>query len=689
MNNYLRITAVALVLQITIPAGIAREEIDSLVLPEPVREVQVANGNQLRNILGAAQPGDHIILQPGVTYVASSGDTFNITSGGTADNPVVIRSAGEPLYPEEAATIASHISINADHVWLYRLHVAKKRVSFTSDYNVLLRCWFIGYTGTIITPTQGSSFGRVEYCHIQGPPVHEALPDTANRGMQGHGARATRNWIIRRTVIKDIQRPPSGRTYLGGAIGFGHNVGEFLLSYNWIIEYCLFQDIASDQATNVKGSDNIFRYCVFENVNFVSNRGGLRNKYHGLLIRDSGGMWIWDDDTELLGVVLENSGSINVFSGFANQDVSRPSGAAFPARNTVLAGCVGNVAVGNFWNDWDTHASSANTMIEGCVLPDGSPIDNPEDLSLTQYAGDIDISPTTDREIPQPVELTPFDVGPNGDLTGTDFSVASSFPADANSVLYEKSGHAYNGGELVVGRVSGTEEERRRTLVRFDLEEQLPDDALVFEASLVMYAASFGPERGEGTLETRVHRLLGPWQEGSRAVPSDADGTAPDEGDATWLDRSWPDVQWTTPGGDYSSDPSATLSIGQEFPVAGLVEWTSESLIEDVQGWIEDPDSNHGWIILGDESAPGRTINFRNRYARSAVQHPTLKIRYGLKDSLKWGPWEAINDAGDLVDEHLGLGWINIQDAPWIYVYAWAGWVYAADPESGWIYVRR
>jgi hypothetical protein len=77
--------------------------------------------------------------------------------------------------------------------------------------------------------------------------------------------------------------------------------------------------------------------------------------------------------------------------------------------------------------------------------------------------------------------------------------------------------------------------------------------------------------------------------------------------------------------------------------------------------------------------------------APNAANSPvTLTLYFSVLDP-NAGPWDP-DENGDM-DTGSFLGWINVNDAPWIWSYSLAGWFYIADEavtESGaWIYLPK
>ena len=91
--------------------------------------------------------------------------------------------------------------------------------------------------------------------------------------------------------------------------------------------------------------------------------------------------------------------------------------------------------------------------------------------------------------------------------------------------------------------------------------------------------------------------------------------------DATWRHRFFDSVFWTTQGGDFSVTVSASQSVGD----VGQYTWSSTQMVADVQSWLDNPGSNFGWLVLGDESAPATAKRFD---ARESASPPVLTIQY-------------------------------------------------------------
>jgi hypothetical protein len=96
-------------------------------------------------------------------------------------------------------------------------------------------------------------------------------------------------------------------------------------------------------------------------------------------------------------------------------------------------------------------------------------------------------------------------------------------------------------------------------------------------------------------------------------------------GDSTWIHRFHDTDAWASPGGDFAPAPSA-VSVVEE---AGPQSWGSTpALVIDVQGWLDAPESNHGWILVGGEDASSTAKRFDSRESAYPAARPRLVVEY-------------------------------------------------------------
>jgi hypothetical protein len=248
-----------------------------------------------------------------------------------------------------------------------------------------------------------------------------------------------------------------------------------------------------------------------------------------------------------------------------------------------------------------------------------------------------------------------------------DNSIFSTDPDAANGA----------GGAIFSGRTNGAGT-RQRALLYFDVAAALPAGATVTSASLTLTLIQAAP--GSGLQMHTLHALGATWGEGvSQGDSGMGAPAAPD--DATWINRFWPDVFWSAEGGDFDATPLATASVGTGL---GPYAWAAGPLAAEVQAWLDEPDCNFGWLLLGNESVLGTAKKFSSREADDPDTRPLLTVSFippcagdldrsgavELDDLLAllgaWGPCSGC--AADLD----GSGAVDVLDLIWL-LKGWGG----------------
>jgi|SRR5262245_54671743 len=175
------------------------------------------------------------------------------------------------------------------------------------------------------------------------------------------------------------------------------------------------------------------------------------------------------------------------------------------------------------------------------------------------------------------------------------------------------------GAYLFAGKNAGNQ--ARRALIRFDM-SAIPSGSTITSATLRVNVS-----RTHGLRATiALHRATASWGEGpSDPGGEEGGGVVAGPGDATWRHRFFPGTFWSTVGGDFDATPAATVdAVG-----LGPLTWDSTpTLVTDVQRWLDDPQSNFGWVVIGDESAAATAYRFDSRESVTPALAPTLAIGF-------------------------------------------------------------
>ena len=202
-------------------------------------------------------------------------------------------------------------------------------------------------------------------------------------------------------------------------------------------------------------------------------------------------------------------------------------------------------------------------------------------------------------------------------------------PMKDTTIYEDEQGALSNGsGDYLFAGVNGSNGGNRimRGLIAFDL-SSIPPGSTIESVTLLM---SQSLPRNDGvSREVSLHRVLKDWGEGSsNADDGEAGGAPASAGDATWLHTSFDDSQWATPGGDFESAASASVGVGSD----GFYQWLSTgALVTDVQTWVDNPSSNFGWLIKGQETLNGASFTarrFNSRHATAVNNRPELMVEF-------------------------------------------------------------
>lgn len=193
-----------------------------------------------------------------------------------------------------------------------------------------------------------------------------------------------------------------------------------------------------------------------------------------------------------------------------------------------------------------------------------------------------------------------------------------------DATLYEDAGgdRANGAGQhLFIGRTN--QAERRRALFRFDIAGNVPGGAIVTGVTLTLNLS----KTASGSRTASLHRVLADWGEGvADASGQEGSGAAAEAGDATWIHSFFDTAAWDLPGGDYAVSPSASRDVAG----TGSYAWSSAAMAADVQAWLDEPSTNSGWVLLGDETVDGTAKRFDSREHPTAAFRPQLTVTMAI-----------------------------------------------------------
>jgi hypothetical protein len=193
-------------------------------------------------------------------------------------------------------------------------------------------------------------------------------------------------------------------------------------------------------------------------------------------------------------------------------------------------------------------------------------------------------------------------------------------PSKDNTLYEDATGMRSNGegarlfaGRTTVGLI-------RRGLLAFDVAGRIPAGSRIdaVQLSLTMDRTIVGAQT------VALHRLLADWGEaGSDADDEEGIGALAAPGDATWLHRFFAVERWSQAGGDFAATASATRTVVED----GAYTWSSDTMLMEVQSWLDTPATNFGWVLIGNEATSRTAKRFHTRESSPALR-PRLVVDF-------------------------------------------------------------
>ena len=194
-----------------------------------------------------------------------------------------------------------------------------------------------------------------------------------------------------------------------------------------------------------------------------------------------------------------------------------------------------------------------------------------------------------------------------------------------DNTLYENATGALSNGSgefLFAGRTNQSSNFLRRGLIHFDIACKIPSGATITSVQLIMEAS----QNNSDSRVISLHKMTKDWGEStSDAAGGEGAGAPSQNNDATWVHNFFNTSNWASGGanGDFNGSPTVSTSVSS----SGSYTWGSNAqIVADVQDWLDNPNSNFGWLIRGVETSAGSAKKFNSR--ENDQDTPILRISY-------------------------------------------------------------
>lgn len=194
-----------------------------------------------------------------------------------------------------------------------------------------------------------------------------------------------------------------------------------------------------------------------------------------------------------------------------------------------------------------------------------------------------------------------------------------------DATIYEPEGGASNGTAPLFSGRTGTAAgfTTRRAMMAFNIAANVPAGATIQAVTLTLQVLRKSKDSNSAD-NYLLHPLTVNWGEGATGGAGGG-GDPAGAGDATWTSNLFGTSTWTVAGGDYAAVASG--SIGLDAP-GSYTSQSSAGLVNAVQGWLDNPATNFGWILIAQDENANSAREFASREATDTGTRPTLTVTY-------------------------------------------------------------
>jgi hypothetical protein len=204
-------------------------------------------------------------------------------------------------------------------------------------------------------------------------------------------------------------------------------------------------------------------------------------------------------------------------------------------------------------------------------------------------------------------------------------SVVVTLPASKDNAIFQDLPNNSDGAGPEVYAGNNAAGNHRRGLMAFNT-TSIPPGSTIVSVDLALTVTGIPGSPAPAAEAVELHRLLADWGEGSViGGGGGGQGGPANVGDATWSDSFFTTTAWGVAGGTFAAGASAVQTIGG----LGVYHWGSTAGMQsDVQAWVNNPSSNFGWLLHGDETINKTARAFASRTPDLPGDAPVLTVTY-------------------------------------------------------------
>jgi hypothetical protein len=207
-------------------------------------------------------------------------------------------------------------------------------------------------------------------------------------------------------------------------------------------------------------------------------------------------------------------------------------------------------------------------------------------------------------------------------------ALATIIPQRDTAIFAESPDNNLGAGNLIAG-TNAFGGDNARSLLSFNIAASIPAGSVINSVLFQVGVIRQSNRNTESSYE--LHRMLKGWTEGNGGVSVNT-GTPALAGETTWNSQFHGSTLWGTPGGlagtDYITLASGTGPVINDASSIYEIGPTS-TLTTDVQGWLNNPLNNNGWMFIGSsEGTSGTARRF------SSTEVPGIGIASALSPQI-------------------------------------------------------
>lgn len=200
---------------------------------------------------------------------------------------------------------------------------------------------------------------------------------------------------------------------------------------------------------------------------------------------------------------------------------------------------------------------------------------------------------------------------------------------EMDNTIYSDGDFSNGSGDHFIAGNTGSGDSRR-ALLDFSIINYIPTGSNIIGAEIELYCDQTNGAAGPQVIN--LHRVTSDWGEGSsNANANPGQGATATTGDATWAcgmsdGAGGCMAAWTTPGGDVVSTPSASVTVdaaGQYYTIQSTAQ-----LVADLQDMLDNPGTDYGFILVGNETANTTAKRFASREQNGSDFEPVIRVWY-------------------------------------------------------------